>query len=63
MFKRSISPSPAPMSYSNSLRSSLSAEILEEDKVVEKYPMPVKTVRILDSDKTFRNTNKAAQSF
>jgi zinc protease len=45
---------PSPMSYSNSLRSSLAKTILEEDKVVEKYPMVVSSVKIVDSDKTFR---------
>lgn len=45
---------PSPMSYSNSLRSSLAPAILEEDKMVEKYPMPVNNVRVIDSDKTFR---------
>ena len=47
---------PSPMSYSNSLRSSLAPAIIEEDKVVEDYPMPVNSVRILDSDKTFRTS-------
>jgi zinc protease len=46
--------SPSPMSYSNSLKSALSAAILDEDKVVETYPMPVKSVKIVDSDKVFR---------
>ncbi len=44
----------SPMSYSNSLKSSLPATILEEDKVVEKYPMPVKSVTITESDNVFR---------
>jgi zinc protease len=48
--------SPSPMSYSNSLKSALSNDILEEDKVVEKYPMPVKSVKIVNSDDTFRTT-------
>jgi zinc protease len=46
--------SASPMSYSNSLKSALSQAILDEDKIVETYPMPVKTVTIVDSDKTFR---------
>jgi zinc protease len=46
--------SPSPMSYSNSLRSSLAKAILEEDKTVEKYPMVVSSVKIVDSDKPFR---------
>ena len=46
--------SPSPMSYSNTLKATLSQEILAEDKIVENYPMPVKSVTIVDSDKTFR---------
>jgi zinc protease len=45
---------PSPMSYSNTLKSALPAEIFEEDKIVEAYPMQVKTVRIINSDETFR---------
>ncbi len=48
---------PSPMSYSNTLKSALSNDILEEDKVVEKYPMPVKSVKIVNSDDTFRSTS------
>ena len=44
----------SPMAYSNSLKSALSAEILDEDKIVEKYPMPVKNVEIVESSTTFR---------
>ena len=51
----------SPMSYSNSLRSSLSDTILQEDKIVERYPMKVKNVTIVDSDKTFRNTDSLAK--
>ena len=47
---------PSPMSYSNSLKSALSKDILEEDKTVEKYPMPVKNVTVVNSDDTFRST-------
>lgn len=46
--------SPSAMSYSNNLKSALSNDILEEDKVVEKYPMQVKNVTIINSDDTFR---------
>jgi zinc protease len=54
---------PSPMSYSNTLKSSLSNDILEEDKTVEKYPMPVKNVTIVNSDDTFRSTaNKGSDS-
>ncbi|RZJ29261.1 MAG: insulinase family protein [Flavobacterium sp.] len=44
----------SPMSYSNSLKSSLSPAILEEDKQVQNYPMKVHNVVIVDSDKMFR---------
>jgi zinc protease len=47
--------SPSPMSYSNTLKPTLSQEILEEDKLVQSYPMPVKNVTIIDSDKPFRS--------
>ncbi len=46
--------SPSAMSYSNTLKPTLSQEILAEDKMVESYPMPVKSVTIIDSDQTFR---------
>lgn len=45
---------PSPMSYSNTLKPTLPEAILAEDKVVETYPMPVKKVTVVDSDKTFR---------
>jgi zinc protease len=45
---------PSPMSYSNTLKSALSSDILEEDKDVEKYFMPVKSVKVINSDDTFR---------
>ncbi|REJ80198.1 MAG: insulinase family protein [Bacteroidetes bacterium] len=48
--------SPSPMSYSNDLKSTLPAEILNEDKLVESYPMPVKQVNIIDSESTFRKS-------
>jgi zinc protease len=51
----------SPMSYSGSLRSALSDTILKEDKIVESYPMKVKSVTIVDSDKTFRNTGSLAR--
>jgi zinc protease len=53
---------PSPMSYSNTLRSALSNDILEEDKTVEKYPMPVKSVRVVNSDDTFRTTESSKGS-
>lgn len=46
----------SPMSYSDGLKSSLPDEILNEDKMVEKYPMPVKSVSIINSDNTFRKS-------
>jgi zinc protease len=51
--------SPSPMAYSSSLKSALSKEILEEDKVVEAYPLPVKNVTIINSNDTFRNTDNS----
>jgi zinc protease len=50
---------PSPMAYSNNLKSALSNDILEEDKTVEKYPMPVKSVKIVSSDDTFRTTQNS----
>ncbi len=50
---------PSPMSYSNSLKSSLSKSILDEDKVVEAYPVSVKSVTIIESDKPFRTSSNA----
>ena len=50
---------PSPMSYSNTLKSALSNDILEEDKTVEKYPVPVKNVTIVNSDDTFRTTENS----
>jgi zinc protease len=44
---------PSPMSYSNNLKSALPASILEEDKVVEQYPMKVNKVIIISSDLPF----------
>jgi zinc protease len=48
----------SPMSYSNNLKAALSAEILDEDKSVEKYPMPVRSVRIINSEDTFRSVTR-----
>ncbi len=44
---------PSPMSYSNNLRSALPASILEEDKIVQQYPMKVNKVTIISSDQPF----------
>jgi zinc protease len=49
----------SPMSYSNTLKSALSNDILEEDKIVEHYPMPVKSVKVVSSDETFRTTESS----
>lgn len=45
---------PSPMSYSKDLKSTLPESILQEDKVVENYPMPVKSVKIISKDEPFR---------
>ncbi len=45
---------PSPMSYSNSLRESLPPELLEEDDAVARFPLNVKSVRVVDSNDTFR---------
>ena len=45
---------PSPMSYSNVLKSSLSPEILSDDKNVENYPLNVKSVAIINSSDTFK---------
>jgi zinc protease len=44
---------PSPMSYSNSLKSSLSEKILAEDKTIENYKLNIKDVQIMDSNDTF----------
>jgi zinc protease len=44
---------PSPMSYSNSLKSSLDQKILDEDKTIENYKLNIKDVRIVDSKDTF----------
>ena len=51
---------PSPMSYSNVLKGALSQDILDEDKQVENYPIPVKSVRIIKSDDTFRSVSNSA---
>lgn len=45
---------PSPMSYSNDLKSTLPETILQEDKVVESYPLPIKSVKIISKDEPFR---------
>ena len=51
---------PSPMTYSNVLKGALSQDILEEDKQVENFPIPVKSVRIVKSDDTFRSVTNTA---
>jgi len=48
--------SPSPMSYSDGLKASLSQDILNEDRSVESFPLPVKKVTIVDSESTFRKS-------
>ena len=44
----------SPMSYSNTLKATLPAELLKEDDEVASFRLNVKKVTIVDSDKTFR---------
>ena len=44
----------SPMSYSNTLKGVMSNEILMEDKEVEKFPMKVSSVEIIDDATTFK---------
>ena len=44
----------SPMSYSNTLKGVMSNEILTEDKEVEKFPMKVTSVEIIDDATTFK---------
>ncbi|CAN5537241.1 hypothetical protein BH11BAC1_BH11BAC1_06530 [soil metagenome] len=55
LMKNLESNAPSPMSYSTVLKSSLSADILKEDKQIEKYPLNVKSVKIVNSADTFQN--------
>ena len=45
---------PSPMTYSNTLKSSLPESILKEDDIVASYPLKVKEVRIINSNDTFK---------
>lgn len=45
---------PSPMSYSNSLKESLPAALLQEDDEVSRFPLNVKSVRVVDSNRTFQ---------
>jgi zinc protease len=44
----------SPMSYSNAVREGLSKSILEEDAKVENFPLNIKSVKIVDSEDTFK---------
>jgi len=44
----------SPMSYSNLMKSGLSKEVLDEDEVVARYKLNVKSVRIVPSAETFK---------
>lgn len=46
---------PSPMSYSNLVRSGLSAELLAEDEETLKFPLNVQSVSIVPSSETFGN--------
>jgi len=45
---------PSPMSYSNLVKENLPADILEEDEVVANYKLNVNTVKIVNSENTFK---------
>ncbi len=49
------------MSYSNVLKGSMSDAILKEDKVIEKFPLNVRSVTIINSSDTFK-TNDADEN-
>lgn len=44
----------SPMSYSNVLKGVLPKTILDEDEIVQSYPLKVTTVNIIESNDTFR---------
>jgi len=48
----------SPMSYSDNLKAALSSDILEEDKSVESFSLPVNSVSIIKSDDTFRSVTR-----
>ena len=49
-----ISNTPSPMSYSDLVKSGLSAEVLAEDDAVAVYPLNVRKVTIVESSDTFK---------
>jgi len=44
---------PSPMSYSNVVKEGLSDEILAEDKIVQNFKLPVRSVDIIPTNQTF----------
>ena len=44
----------APMSYSNLIKEGLPKELLKEDDEIAKYPLNVKSVKIIDNKETFK---------
>lgn len=44
----------SPMSYSNLVREGLPDEVIQEDREISSYPLNVKSVKIIDSQETFR---------
>lgn len=45
---------PSPMSYSNLVREGLPAEVVAEDEEVARYRLDVKSVKIIESEQTFK---------
>jgi zinc protease len=43
-----------PMSYSNLVKEGLPEEVLKEDDEIAKYPLNVKSVKIIDNNETFK---------
>jgi zinc protease len=43
-----------PMSYSNLVKEGLPKEVLKEDEEIAKYPLNVKSVKIVDNKETFK---------
>ena len=44
----------SPMYYSLQVKSGLSPEILNEDEEVEKFPLNIKSLKIIDSSETLK---------
>jgi zinc protease len=49
-----LNNTPSPMSYSNALKAVLTQEILDEDKLVQNYPLKVGKVTIVNADDMFK---------